>query len=149
MQACTAHIAINGTIDEDSVSYNLNAKFKDGTVSEIWDKNIHYKFENGAPYIIESGNKVAVKSAEQIAALNFARSVVEKALKIGNNAANLNIVSFSRNKAIFSGERVFENRHYQETTTIVMDKNIVKEEKISIRSNEIENADLTIDITVQ
>ena len=142
-------ITISGTVDNDSVKYNIQAHLQNGQITEIQDRNIHYIFKDKVPYTVVNGEEKEVTDSEKVAALTFARNTIKKALGMNLSLSKLETISFSSESATFSGKRSFENRNYTETVQLTMKNKAVVKEAIHIVSKDIESANLTVIIEVQ
>ena len=140
-------IKINGTLDGENVNYVLDAEVKNGELFKVSDENITYYFKNGVPFIEKNGKETEVSDKEKIAALEFAKSVIEKILTLRDYIKPLAIENISQNEITFFGKRTFEKRPFNEEITLYFKDNSINKSKIHITS-EIENADITTEIDV-
>ena len=75
-------ININGTVDKEGMNYTFNAQAQNGKITEVSDKNISYQFKDNTPFIKNNNTLVQVKDKETVAALSYARDVLQNILKL-------------------------------------------------------------------
>ena len=143
---CT--ININGTVDNENMDYTFNAQVQDGKIITVSDKNISYKFKDNTPFIKDNDTLTQVKDRETVAALIYARDVLQNILKLREFIKPLKLTDISNSNASFIKQRTFENRPFSESITLYFNKDAVNKAIVNIKSP-IENTDLFITIDIK
>ena len=142
-------ITIKGKLDGEDVYYTFNVILREGKIVQITDKNINYKFIDGAPVIIEGDETyVPVKDKEKTAALIYARNIIKNILNMREMIKPLDIIGTTDSNIMFSADRNFENRKFTENISVYFNEGMVNKTEISIKSP-IENADLDITMLIK
>ena len=142
-------ININGNADNEKIEHQLSGKVKDYKVVEVWDKDIHYVFENNSTFIVTENGKEPMEDEEQKEALSYARHVIQKLFNIKNEADSLNISDISNDGILLMKSRTFEKRPIEEEMLLKIKNKKVQSITIHLFSNDIENADITIQIKIE
>jgi hypothetical protein len=141
-------ISIGGTTDQQEINYQFMGKVVNYEVKEIWDKNIHYIFENNEPFIINpAGEKV--EEQEKIKALIYARDVIQRILDFNNEISSLNVLDISDNKILIKENKTFENRNIEEIILMQITNRKIYKIIISIASDDIENMNINVQIDIE
>lgn len=142
-------ISINGNADKEKIEHQISGKVKDYKVVEVWDKDIHYVFDNNSAFIITENGKEPVKDEEQKEALSYARNVIQKMFNIKNEADSLNISDIRNDEILLMKSRTFEKRPIEEEMLLKIKNKKIQSITIHLSSNDIENADITVQINIE
>jgi hypothetical protein len=141
-------ISIGGTADQQEIDYQFMGKVVNYEVKEIWDKNIHYIFDNNEPFIINSVEE-KVEDQEKIKALIYARDVIQRILDFKNEISNLNVLDISDNEILIKENKTFENKNIEETILMQITNRKIYKIIISIASDDIENMNINVQIDIE
>lgn len=141
-------ISIGGTADQQEIDYQFAGKVVNYEVKEIWDKNIHYIFDNNEPLIINPLEE-KVKDQEKISALTYARDVIQRILNFKDEISNLNVSDISDNKILIKENKTFESKNIEEEILMQAANRKIYRITISLASNDIENMNINVQIDIE
>lgn len=141
-------ISIGGTADQQEIDYQFMGKVVNYEVKEIWDKNIHYIFDNNKPLIINPVEE-KVKDQEKISALIYARDVIQRILNFKDEISNLNVSDISDNKILIKENKTFESKNIEEEILMQVTNGKIYRITISLASNDIENMNINVQIDIE
>jgi len=141
-------IDISGSLDKQKIQYQFMGKVVNYKLEEVWDKNIHYVFDNGEPFIMNE-NKEKVKDREKVKALMYARSVIQEILNFKEEINNLNVSDISDSKILLKRNKTFEERSINEEVLLQVNSNKIYKIVIQFTSQDLENANISIQINIQ
>ncbi len=142
-------ISINGNADKERIEHQFSGKVKNHKVLEVWDKNIHYTFEDNSVFIITENGKKPLKDEEQKEALAYARSIIQKMFNMKNEANSLNISDISNDEILLRKSKTFEGRPITEEMLLQVSNKKIQSIIIHLSSEDIENADINIRINIE
>jgi len=141
-------ISIGGTADQQKIDYQFMGKVVNYEVKEIWDKNIHYIFDNNEPLIINPVEE-KVKDQEKMKALIYARDVIQRILNFKDEISNLNVSDISDNKILIKENKTFESKNIEEEILMQATNRKIYKITISLTSNDIENMNINVQIDIE
>ena len=141
-------ISIGGTADQQEIDYQFMGKVVNYEVKEIWDKNIHYIFDNNEPLIINPVEE-KVKDREKMKALIYARDVIQRILNFKDEISNLNVSDISDNKILIKENKTFESKNIEEEILMQATNRKIYKITISLASNDIENMNINVQIYIE